>query len=142
MTIINPYLTFDGNCEEAFNFYKSVFGGEFSSLNRYSELPEKDSSKKMPQELKNKIMHIAIPIGKCLLMGCDNGGEWKIELIKGNNFAISIQVDSKEELDRVFNSLSDNGNISMPISLTFWNAYFAIVDDKFGISWMISYEIK
>ncbi len=142
MATINPYLTFLGNCEEAFNFYKSVFGGEFNYVGRFADMPE-DPKYPMPDEDKNKIMHIGLPISKeTMLMGSDTGGEWAKQTQIGNNIAISINTESKAEADRIFNALADGGNITMPIASTFWGDYFGMCTDKFQINWMVSFNEK
>ena len=138
MTTVNVYLTFNGNCEEAFNFYKSVFGGEFPYLGRYKDMPPAEG-KSIPPEEGERIMHMSLPISKeTMLMGSDTGGEWAANLKQGNNFAVCIATDSKEEADRLFNGLSQGGQITMPLGNTFWGDYFGMFTDKFGISWMVS----
>jgi PhnB protein len=140
MTKINPYLTFLGNCEEAFTFYKSIFGGEFTYVGRFSEMPE-NPEYKMPEKDKNKIMHISLPISKeTILMGSDTGGEWAAKTVVGNNITISITAESQADADRFFKSLSDGGKASMPMSKTFWGDYFGMCQDKFEINWMISFN--
>lgn len=140
MATINPYLTFTGNCEEAFNFYRSVFGGDFSYVGRFSEMPE-DENYKMPESEKNNIMHISLPISKeTVLMGSDTGGEWLPKTIVGNNISISINAQSKEEADRLFKNLSKGGRITMPIDDTFWGDYFGMCTDRFEINWMVSFN--
>jgi PhnB protein len=140
MTLVNVYLTFNGNCEEAFNFYKSVFGGEFPYMGRYKDMPG-DDGKKVDEKDANRIMHVSLPISKeTMLMGSDTGGEWASSFSQGNNFAISINTDSKSEADRVFNGLSSGGNVTMPMNKTFWGDYFGMFTDKFGINWMVSFN--
>jgi len=140
MTTINPYLTFNGNCEEAFNFYKSVFGGEFSYVGRFSEMPPQEGFE-MPEEVKNQIMHISLPISKeTILMGSDAGGDWGPKNVIGNNISLSITASSKEDADRFFEMLSEGGKINMPIGPTFWGDYFGTCTDKFDINWMVSFN--
>ncbi|RYF83357.1 MAG: VOC family protein, partial [Chitinophagaceae bacterium] len=125
---------------EAFNFYKSVFGGEFPYLGRFKDMPAEEGSPEMPAESGDKIMHVSLPISKeTMIMGSDTGGEWSTSFQQGNNFAISINADSKEEADRLFNGLSDGGNVTMPLNTTFWGDYFGMFTDKFGINWMMSF---
>lgn len=139
MTTTNTYLNFNGNCEEAFNFYKSVFGGEFTYLNRFGEMPSsKDYT--VPETDKNKVMHVYFPIGNSVLMGSDVGGDWAPTFKQGNNFAVAISAHSREEADRIFNFLGTDGQISMPLMDTFWGDYFGMLTDKFGINWMMSYN--
>jgi len=143
MTTINAYLNFNGNCEEAFNFYKSVFGGEFSYIGRFNEMPPQEGVPALPEEMGNKIMHIGLPISKeTALMGSDTGGEWAPNFKQGNNFSISINTDSKENADRLFNGLSAGGNVTMPLADTFWGDYFGMFEDRFGINWMVSYNAQ
>lgn len=138
MSTINPYLNFDGNTEEAFNFYKSVFGGEFLTLQRFKDFPE--GSKLSPAD-QNKVMHISLPISNgYILMGTDTLESLGQSTTTGNNFYISVQVESKEEAVRVFKELSAEGKMEMPIQDTFWGAYFGMFADKFGIQWMINYD--
>lgn len=143
MTTINTYLTFNGNCEEAFNFYKSVFGGEFPYVGRFGEMPPQEGMPPIPDSAKNKIMHISLPISsETVLMGSDTGGEWATNYKAGNNFSISINTDKIEEADRIFAELSKDGNVTMPMNKTFWGSYFGMFTDQFGINWMISVDLK
>ena len=138
MVQINPYLNFLGNTEEAFNFYKSVFGGEFAMLQRFKDTPEAD---KVAKEDREKIMHVALPIGKGNVMMATDALESAGHTITiGNNISLSIATDSKEEADKIFNGLAAGGKIEMPIIDTFWGAYFGICNDKFGVQWMVNYD--
>ena len=138
MPSVNPYLNFPGNTEEAFNFYKSVFGGEFLMVQRFKDTPE---SGKMPAGDHNKIMHIALPIGKGnILMATDALESMGQKLIQGNNFSLSLEADSHEDADNLFNKLSAGGKVEMAMQKTFWGAYFGMFQDKFGIQWMVSYN--
>ena len=140
MKAINPYLNFPGNTEEAFNFYKSVFGGEFVGLTRFKDTAE---AGKLPNNEKEKLMHISLPIGNgSLLMATDalESQGWK--LTPGNNFHLSIEADSKEEADKLYKDLSAGGKATMPLANTFWGAYFGMLTDKFGIQWMVSYTYE
>lgn len=142
MTTINPYLTFNGTCEEAFNFYKSVFGGEFQYVGRFKDMPE---NKEYPvsESDKEKIMHISLPISKeTVLMGSDSSDSFGQASIEGNNFSISINTDTMDEAKRIFNELSEGGSIKMPLEKTFWGSYFGMFTDKFGIHWMMSYATE
>lgn len=137
----NVYLTFDGNCEEAFDFYKSVLGGEYPYVGRFKDMPPQEGMPPIPDEMANRIMHISLPIGEdSILMGSDTGGEWAPDLVQGNNFSISVDADSKEDADRLFSGLSAGGNVTMPMADTFWGSYFGMCTDKFGINWMVSYS--
>lgn len=140
MTTVNVYLTFNGNCEEAFNFYKSVLGGEFSYVGRFGDMPA-ESGHQMPAEDANKIMHISLPVGgDTVLMGSDTGGEWAPHYSIGNNFSISINTDSRVNADKYFNGLSAGGEVTMPMQDTFWGDYFGMWKDKYGVSWMVSFN--
>ncbi|MEJ8597567.1 VOC family protein [Riemerella anatipestifer] len=140
MTTVNIYLNFNGNCEEAFNFYKSVFGGEFTYVGKFGDMPPQEGMPPMGEVDKNKIMHIGLPIGNTVLMGSDTGGEWAPSFQQGNNFSINITPESKEAADKLFNGLSAGGKVTMPMADTFWGAYFGMFTDKFGINWMINFE--
>ncbi|HEX5026735.1 MAG TPA: VOC family protein [Agriterribacter sp.] len=143
MTTVNVYLTFNGNCEEAFNFYKSVFGGEFQYLGRFSEMPADPNNPKVSEEEGNKIMHVSLPVGAgTILMGSDSSTAFGQKIVSGNNFSISVNTDKNEEADRLFKALSEKGNVTMPMSQTFWGSYFGMLTDQFGINWMISVEGK
>ncbi|WP_117884539.1 VOC family protein [Aureibaculum luteum] len=139
MATINTYLNFNGNCEAAFNFYKSVFGGEFTFLGRFEEMPEGDGYKVTDSD-KNKIMHVSLPIGKTILMGSDTIGDWGPKFVQGNNFSVSITPENTEEADKLFTGLSTGGQITMPMENTFWGSYFGMLTDKFGINWMVNLE--
>ena len=137
---INPYLTFLGTCEEAFNHYKSIFGGDFSYIGRFKDMPAQEGME-MPPEAGEKIMHISLPIGDhTTLMGSDTGGEWAANTIVGNNISVSITASSREEADRVFNGLAQGGQITMPLADQFWGDYYGMCTDRFGINWMMSYN--
>jgi PhnB protein len=141
MAQVNVYLNFDGNCEEAFNFYKSVFGGEFSYVGKFKDMPPSEGNAMAAPADAEKIMHIGLPISKeTALMGSDVGGEWAPSFKAGNNFSISINADSKEEADRLFNGLSAGGQVTMPMNKTFWGDYFGMLTDKFGVNWMMSFN--
>jgi PhnB protein len=142
MATVNIYLTFNGKCEEAFNFYKTAFGGEFSYLGRFKDMPPQDGRSLSPEDA-NRIMHVGLPISKeTMLMGSDNTCDSDLKLLSGNNFSISVTTFSRDEADRLFNYLSDGGIITMPISLTFWGDYFGMFTDKFGINWMVAFDTK
>jgi PhnB protein len=141
MTTVNVYLNFNGNCLEAFEFYKSVFGGEFAMVSRYKDMPPSPDNKNVDASMGELIMHISLPISKeTMLMGSDVGGEWTAKFKQGNNFSISIMADTKAETDRLFNKLSAGGMVHMPLAKTFWGDYFGMFADKFGINWMISFN--
>lgn len=138
MATINFYLNFPGNAEEAFNFYKTVFGGEFIMVQRYKDTPEAGA---VDEADKNKIMHISFPIGNGnILMATDTLASVGRPLIEGNNFYLSINTDSDEEATIIFDSLSAGGLVTMPLAKTFWDSFFGMLTDKFGIQWMVSHE--
>ena len=138
MTKLNTYLNFAGNTEEAFNFYKSVFGGKFTSVVRFKDMPMEGVN--IPKEGENKIMHIGLPIGKDnMLMATDTLESLGQKLMQGNNIYISIHPESKEEADRIFNALSSGGTVEMSIANQPWGDYYGSFKDKFGIGWMINY---
>ncbi|SEJ61244.1 PhnB protein [Dyadobacter koreensis] len=137
MPKINTYLNFDGKSEEAFNFYKSVFGGEFLLVNRMSDMP---GAEQLSEDEKGRIMHISLPIGKDdVLMASDIVPSMGHSLNVGNHSYISVFTDSREEADRLFSGLSVDGTIEMAMEDTFWGDYFGSFQDKFGIGWMINY---
>ena len=140
MTTVNVYLTFNGNCLEAFNFYKSVFGGEFPYVGLYKDMPAEGGHEASPED-SEKIMHISLPISQeTMLMGSDTGGEWASHFEQGNNFSISINTDSRDNADRFFSGLSAGGTVTMPMSKAFWGDYFGMFTDQFGINWMVSFN--
>lgn len=139
MTKLNIYLNFAGNTEEAFNFYRSVFGREFTSLVRFKDMSMEGVN--IPKEDENKIMHISLQVGKDnVLMGTDTLESLGMKLIQGNNVHISVHPESKEEADRIFNALSAGGTIEMPISDQMWGDYYGSFEDKFGVQWMVIYS--
>lgn len=136
--VINPYLNFDGNAEEAFRFYQSVFGGELF-VQRMSDVPMEGME--ITNEEKNYAMHVGLPIGNGQhLMASDCLKSQGHTLKKGNNNYISVAPDSREEADRLFNGLSAGGTIEMPMADMFWGDYFGSFVDKFGVCWMINYN--
>ncbi|AQX05496.1 VOC family protein [Elizabethkingia meningoseptica] len=138
MPKLNPYLNFDGKAEEAFNFYKSVFGGEF--LGEVHKMGNAPGTENLSEEAKNRVMHIALPVGGDLLMASDIVPEFGQSLQLGNNNYVSIFPDSREEADRLFKGLSEGGTIEMPLEDQFWGDYFGCFTDKFDVKWMINYS--
>ena len=135
----NPYLNFDGNAMQAFDFYKSVFGGEFSLVQRFKDIPPIENP--MPENERERIMHISLPIGDgTILMGSDISKSMGHTLVEGNTVYISLHPGSLEEAERLFKTLPAGGKVIMPLEKMFWGAYFASFADKFGILWMINYE--
>lgn len=141
MTTINIYLTFDGNCEEAFTFYKSVFGGEFQYIGKYGDMPSQNDIPAVNENEKNKIMHITLPISKeTMLMGADNL-QTSVPLVMGNNFTISIKMNNKTDADIVFEKLSKGGQVTLPMKETFWGSYYGNITDQFGINWKMNVDL-
>lgn len=141
---LNHYLNFQGETEAAFNFYKSVFGGDFSFIKRYSELPDAQVSEKE----KDYILHVSLPINDfTVLMGSDTSEQFCAQnsapFNKGNNHYISINLESHEEdqARRLFNALSVNGEIEMALDKTFWGALYGAFTDQFGVKWMVNCQL-
>lgn len=137
MAQINPHINFNGNAEEAFHFYKSVFGGEFSKIIRFKEISSADYP--VPEKEENKIMHIALPIGQTFLMANDVPESMGRTNENENRSKISINADSKEEAVKLFNGLSAGGSVEVHPSE---EPYFAMLRDKYGIEWMITFEAQ
>ena len=141
MASVNPYLTFNGNCEEAFTFYQSVFGGSFPYLGKFKDMPPMEGCPSISEADGNKIMHVSLPISKeTILMGSDTSEAFGNATVPGNNFSISINTDSREEADKLFAGLSADGQVTMPMNTTFWGSYFGMFTDKFGIQWMVNHD--
>ena len=140
MALINPYINFNGNAEEAFNFYKSVFGGEFAKIIRFKDI----SSPEYPVAEKdaNKIMHIAFPIGKNILIANDVPESMGPVNENENRSKIFVSAESKEEADRLFSGLSAGGTIEVPITDSPWGSYFGMFRDKYGIEWVVDFDPK
>jgi PhnB protein len=140
MAAINPYLTFNGNCEEAFTFYKAAFEHEFQYIGRFGEMPPQEGMSPLPESEMNKIMHVSLPISKeTILMGSDTN-EMHGLVTMGSNVSVSINTESKTEADNLFQKLSAGGHVVMPMEKTFWGAYFGMFTDKFGIHWMVNFD--
>ena len=135
MRQLNPYLSFNGQAEEAFNFYKSVFGGEFNGIMRWKDNPQCEG---FSDEDKNGIMHVSLPIGNSVIMGSDSVKTMG-EVTSGTNFQVAISPDSREDADRLFAGLSEGGKATMPMSDMFRGDYYGALTDKFGIQWMINH---
>ena len=135
---LNAYLHFNDNCREAFEFYRSVFGGEFAIITTFADGPV--DMPPLPENEKDRIMHVSLPIGSATLMGSDTCTPFGPPPVAGNNFSISISADTREETDRAFALLAEGGNVAMPPQDMFWGAYFGMCTDKFGVNWMLSCE--
>jgi PhnB protein len=133
----NPYFNFMGNTLEAMTYYKSVLGGEFTSLQQFKDIP---GFEKMPVEEQEKFMHISLTVpGGIVLMATDALESMEQKLIFGNNYHVCIHTESEAETDKIFNGLSAGGKIEMPVNKTFWGAYCGMCQDKFGVHWLITY---
>lgn len=140
MAQINPYLIFNGTCEAAFQLYKSVFGGEFEMISKFKDMPADENTPKLSEEDGERIMHVSFPIsGGNILMGSDSNTQ-SGDVIFGTNISISINAESREEADKLFNGLSVGGKVTMPMTDTFWGAYFGMFADKFDVNWMINFD--
>lgn len=140
MLTINPYINFNGNAEEAFNFYKSVFGGEFTNIARFGEM--ENPGFEVPEDEKNKVMHIGLPIGGNVLMGNDVPSFMGKTNERENRSKISVNVTTKEEADRIFSGLSAGGEVEFPMGDSPWGSYFGAFRDKYGIEWMVDCNTK
>lgn len=135
---VNPYLNFNGNSKEAFDFYRSVFGGEFTTVMKFGDNPQ---CGEMTEADKDKIMHISLPLGSSgnVLMASDSVESLGQKLTVGNNVYISLSPDTKDEADQIFKGLSDGGKVEMPMQDMFWG-YWGCFTDKFGVQWMLSVD--
>jgi len=141
MALINPYIHFNGNAEEAFTFYKSVFGGEFEKIARYKDISGPEYP--IPENDVNRIMHIALPIGKgTVLLGSDCLSIMGKVTENDNRNTVFISAESMEEANKLFNGLAADGKVEMPITLGPWGNYFGMFADKFGVQWMVNYDTK
>lgn len=141
MAQLNPYLHFNGNAEEAFTFYKSVFGGEFAVISRFKDLSNPEYP--VPEKEANKIMHISLPIGNNSFLMASDVPEFMGQVNENENRTkISISAESKEEADKLFNGLSAGGKVEMPIADSPWGSYFGMFRDKYGIEWMVDFDSK
>ncbi len=140
MALINPHINFNGNAEEAFNFYRTVFGGEVAKIMRFKDMASPEHP--IAEAEANKIMHIALPIGKNILMGNDVPESMGTVDENENRSKIAVSAESREEADKIFTGLSAGGNIEYPIGESPWGSYFGMFRDKFGIEWMIDFDPK
>lgn len=141
---VSTYLNFPGNTEEVFHFYKSVFKTEFvNGIQRFGEIPDQPGQPPVAEQLKKMVLHVELPlIGGHVLMGTDAPAEMGFTVSSGNNMHIMIEPESRAEADRLFTELSADGKIEMPIQEMFWGAYYGSFTDKYGINWMINYQLK
>ena len=134
---LNIYLTFDGNCREVFEFYRSVFGGEFSIVQTFGDGPPDMG---VPEDELDRIMHVSFPIGSSVLLGSDTVTGFGPPGVKGDNFSVSCATQSREETDELFAKISEGGTVTMPLANMFWGSYFGTCTDKFGIKWQFNWE--
>jgi PhnB protein len=138
MATINPYINFNGNAEEAFNFYKSVFGGEFESVVRFKDIESPEFP--VPENEANKIMRIVLPIGGNTLIANDVPESMGPVSENENRSKIAVYAETKEEADKLFNGLSEGGKVEMPMAESPWGTYFAMFRDKYGIEWTVEFD--
>jgi PhnB protein len=145
MARVSTYLNFPRHTEEAFNFYKSVFGGEFGrgGIARFGDIPPQEGMPPLPEADKNLVVHIELPIvGGHVLMGTDAPESMGFKVDFGNNVHINLEPDSREESKKIFEALSKGGKITMDLQDMFWGAYFGSVTDKYGVQWMVNCAAK
>lgn len=145
MARVSTYLNFSNNTEEAFNFYKSVFGGEFSGggIARFGDIPPSDNMPQLAEKDKNLIMHIELPItGGHVLMGTDAPESMAFKINQGNNVHINLEPDTRKETKKLFDALSAGGEISMDLQDMFWGSYYGSCTDKYGVNWMFNCSEK
>lgn len=142
MASVSTYLNFDGHTEEAFEFYKTVFGTDYiNGITRLGDIPADENMPPIADHLRNLVMNVRLPIlGNHILMGTDHVAEWGHETKPGNTMYIVLHTDSREEADRLFAALSENGTVGMPMADQFWGDYFGDCTDKFGVQWMITWS--
>ena len=137
---LNAYLHFDDNCRQAFEFYRSVFGGEFDTVLTFADGPP--DMPDLPDHEKQRIMHVSLPVRNGVLMGSDSCSAFGGPPSVGNNFSISITADDRAETDRVFAALSNGGKVEMEPQDMFWGSYFGMCTDRFGVNWMVNCETQ
>ena len=144
---LSIYLHFNGNCREAFDFYREVFGSDYLLMSTFSDMPPpaadappEEQMGPMPEEYLEQVMHVSLPIGSSILMGSDVPPMFGPPRTTGDNFAVSFHPDSREDADEKFARLSDGGMVTMPMADQFWGDYFGSCVDKFGINWQVNYS--
>lgn len=145
MAKVSTYLNFSNKTEEAFNFYKSVFGGDFTGngISRFGDMPASPEMPPLSEEDKNLVMHVELPIlGGHLLMGTDAPASMGFNVNFGDNVHISLEPDTRAETEKLFQALSAGGKITMELQDTFWGAYFGSCIDKYGVQWMVNCTAK
>lgn len=141
MPTINPYLTFNGNCEQAFTFYQKIFGGKFQTLSRYKDMPPMPGME-IPENMSDRILHVSLPISKETILMASDANPAMGAVSIGQNIALSVNTELKDEADRIFSALAEGGRITMPIADTLWGAYFGMLTDAYGILWMVNCDTK
>ncbi len=136
---LSIYLNFNGNCREAFEFYRSAFGSDFIHISTFSEGPD---DMPVSDEEKDRVMHVSLPVGDSVLMGSDTSLSFSPPHQPGNNFSVSCHPNSREETDRLFAAISAGGTVTMPLDDMFWGSYFGACVDKFGIPWQFNHDIQ
>ncbi len=139
---LSVYINFEGNCLEAFEAYRGIFGGEFSNVMTFADLPPSDEMPPMPDGWDDKVMHVALPIGDSILMGSDMPPGFGPPLTVGTNYSVSYAAPSREDVDRVFGALADGGEVTMELQDMFWGDYFGSCTDRFGINWQVHYAAE
>ena len=134
---LNVYLHFNGNCREVFEFYRSVFGGDFALCSTLRDMPDQTG---IAEEEKDNVLHVSYDIGGTTLMGSDVPSSFGPPVEQGNNFSISYQTESRKQTEELFNKISEGGKVTMPLADMFWGDYFGSCTDKYGINWMLNYE--
>ena len=136
---LSVYINFEENCREAFDAYRSIFGGEFSNMMTFADMPP-DDEMPMPDGWDDKVMHVGLPIGDSVLMGSDTPPGFGPPLVVGSNYSVSYAAPTRQEADRIFAALSDGGEVTMELQDMFWGDYFGSCTDRFGINWQVHYE--
>jgi len=141
MAAVNVYLNFDGRCEEAFDFYKSIFGGEFvDGISRFGDMPAGNDMPPLPEEVANEVLHVSLPVMGSILMGSDAPSAMGTPPVtSGTNMHIVLSPDSRAETERIFNALADGGEVTMALQDAFWGSYFGTCTDRYGVQWMLDY---
>lgn len=140
MATVNPYLMFEGNCKEAFDFYKNAFGKEFSDINYFGGMPPQEGVPALTDAQKEMVMHLKLPISEETILYGSDIFPGTPGFAVGDQFSVSINADSRAEADLLFTKLSEGGKVTMPLADTFWGAYFGMWRDKFGVDWMINFD--
>ena len=135
---LDTYLKFDGNCRQAFEFYRQSFGGEFATIQTFGEAP---AEVVVPERYRGHLMHVSLPIGPGVLMGSDSVEGFGPPTVFGNNFSITVHTESREEADDIFGRLSEGGSVTMPMQDMFWGSYFGSLTDRFGVNWQIHCDL-